>query len=62
LLGFEPLDQVVGLLFFRDRVHFYMLACLATAGLPNAKQLSRLCFEWPPGADGPDNVEIVDYD
>ena len=21
----------------------------------------RLCFEWPKGADGPENVEIVDY-
>lgn len=21
----------------------------------------RLCFEWPRGADGPENVEIVDY-
>lgn len=21
----------------------------------------RFCFEWPPGADGPENVEIVDY-
>ncbi len=21
----------------------------------------RLCFEWPPGATGPSNVEIVDY-
>lgn len=21
----------------------------------------RICFEWPPGADGPENVEIVDY-
>ena len=21
----------------------------------------RLCFEWPQGADGPENVEIVDY-
>ena len=20
----------------------------------------RFCFEWPPGSDGPDNVEIVD--
>ena len=22
----------------------------------------RICFEWPAGADGPENVEIVDYD
>ena len=21
----------------------------------------RLCFEWPQGAEGPSNVEIVDY-
>ena len=21
----------------------------------------RLCFEWPPGAPGPANVEIIDY-
>jgi toxin HigB-1 len=21
----------------------------------------RICFEWPPGALGPSNVEIVDY-
>ena len=21
----------------------------------------RICFEWQPGAKGPDNVEIVDY-
>lgn len=21
----------------------------------------RICFEWPDGADGPSNVEIVDY-
>ena len=21
----------------------------------------RLCFEWPPSADGPENIEIVDY-
>ncbi len=21
----------------------------------------RICFEWPEGADGPENVEIVDY-
>jgi len=21
----------------------------------------RICFEWPIGADGPENVEIVDY-
>ncbi len=21
----------------------------------------RICFEWPPGAVGPSNVEIVDY-
>jgi proteic killer suppression protein len=21
----------------------------------------RLCFEWPAGANGPENVEIVDY-
>ncbi len=21
----------------------------------------RICFEWPDGADGPENVEIVDY-
>jgi proteic killer suppression protein len=21
----------------------------------------RLCFEWPQGAEGPENVEIVDY-
>jgi toxin HigB-1 len=21
----------------------------------------RICFEWPTGASGPDNVEIVDY-
>ena len=21
----------------------------------------RICFEWPPGAPGPSNVEIVDY-
>lgn len=21
----------------------------------------RICFEWPQGADGPENVEIVDY-
>ena len=21
----------------------------------------RLCFEWPQGTDGPENVEIVDY-
>ena len=21
----------------------------------------RLCFEWPKGADGPVNVEVVDY-
>ncbi|MBI3582024.1 MAG: type II toxin-antitoxin system RelE/ParE family toxin [Nitrospinae bacterium] len=21
----------------------------------------RVCFEWPPGARGPENVEIVDY-
>jgi proteic killer suppression protein len=21
----------------------------------------RICFEWPQGADGPQNVEIVDY-
>ncbi len=21
----------------------------------------RFCFEWPQGADGPENVEIVDY-
>ena len=21
----------------------------------------RICFEWPAGADGPENVEIVDY-
>ncbi len=21
----------------------------------------RICFEWPPGADGPENVEITDY-
>jgi len=21
----------------------------------------RICFEWPKGADGPENVEIVDY-
>ncbi|MFN8700781.1 MAG: type II toxin-antitoxin system RelE/ParE family toxin [Rhodospirillales bacterium] len=21
----------------------------------------RICFEWPSGARGPDNVEIVDY-
>ena len=21
----------------------------------------RICFEWPPGSDGPENVEIVDY-
>lgn len=24
-------------------------------------QQRRICFEWPQGADGPDNVEIVDY-
>jgi proteic killer suppression protein len=21
----------------------------------------RICFEWPTGADGPVNVEVVDY-
>lgn len=21
----------------------------------------RFCFEWPPSADGPENVEIADY-
>ena len=21
----------------------------------------RICFEWPAGGDGPENVEIVDY-
>jgi toxin HigB-1 len=21
----------------------------------------RICFEWPSGADGPENVEITDY-
>ncbi len=21
----------------------------------------RICFEWPPDADGPENVEITDY-
>ena len=21
----------------------------------------RICFEWPQGADGPENAEIVDY-
>ena len=21
----------------------------------------RICFEWPPGASGPSNVEIIDY-
>jgi proteic killer suppression protein len=21
----------------------------------------RICFEWPPSAEGPENVEIVDY-
>lgn len=21
----------------------------------------RICFEWPRGSDGPENVEIVDY-
>ena len=21
----------------------------------------RICFEWPDGTDGPENVEIVDY-
>jgi proteic killer suppression protein len=21
----------------------------------------RICFAWPPSADGPENVEIVDY-
>jgi len=21
----------------------------------------RICFEWPKGADGPTNVEVVDY-
>ncbi len=21
----------------------------------------RICFQWPDGADGPENVEIVDY-
>jgi toxin HigB-1 len=21
----------------------------------------RICFEWPQGADGPENVEITDY-
>jgi len=21
----------------------------------------RICFEWPKGADGPQNVEVVDY-
>lgn len=21
----------------------------------------RICFEWTPGADGPENVEITDY-
>jgi len=21
----------------------------------------RICFEWPQGVDGPENVEIVDY-
>ena len=21
----------------------------------------RICFTWPPGADGPENVEIADY-
>ena len=21
----------------------------------------RICFAWPPGADGPENVEITDY-
>jgi len=21
----------------------------------------RICFEWPEGSDGPENVEIVDY-
>ena len=21
----------------------------------------RICFDWPQGADGPENVEIVDY-
>jgi proteic killer suppression protein len=21
----------------------------------------RICFEWPAGSDGPENVEIVDY-
>jgi proteic killer suppression protein len=21
----------------------------------------RICFEWPRGAEGPENVEIVDY-
>lgn len=21
----------------------------------------RICFEWPAGADGPENVEITDY-
>lgn len=21
----------------------------------------RICFKWPAGADGPENVEIVDY-
>ena len=21
----------------------------------------RICFEWPDGADGPENIEIVDY-
>ena len=24
-------------------------------------QQRRICFEWPQGADGPENVEIVDY-
>ena len=24
-------------------------------------QQCRICFEWPRGVDGPENVEIVDY-
>jgi toxin HigB-1 len=28
---------------------------------PNASGKWRICFEWPKGARGPSNVEIVDY-
>ena len=47
LLRSNRLESLVG-----DRVGQYSI---------RINEQWRICFEWPRGADGPENVEIVDY-